>query len=630
MAILEQIKDPKDLRMLNSEALPKLAKEVRQRILDVVSRKGGHLGSSLGATELTIALHYVFNTPLDKIVWDTGHQTYGHKLLTGRQDRFESIRQLNGLSGFLKRDESPYDAFGAGHASTAISAALGMAVARDQQKEDHRVVAVVSDGCITGGMSFEALQNAGHIGSDLLVVLNDNEMFISNRVGALGAFLTKLLTGGLAKKLEHEVEKFLKRIQFYGSGLLRVAKRMRVLLFPGMLFEELGFAYFGPVDGHDVSRLVEVLENIKTLKGPVLLHIITKKGKGYDQAEADPITWHAPGLFDVTTGKITKSTTVAPPAYQKVFGEALVKIAKADPRVACITAAMPEGTGTDVFRREIPNRYYDVGLAEQHAVTFAAGMACEGLKPVCAIYSTFLQRGYDQMEHDVGLQKLPVVFCLDRAGLVGEDGPTHHGVFDFAYSRMIPNFVVMAPSDENELQHMLKTALSLNNVGSVIRYPRGAGEGVPLDSDFRILPIGRGVVLKPGAEVYLLGIGAMVHPCLKAAAILEKEGIQAGVVNMRFVKPIDSQLLNQLLQQTPNFVTVEDHVLPGGFGSAVMEAMEGTEARIHRIGIPDKFIEHGPQKVLRDMVGLTPEKIAQSTLEFLRGKKAQAAAQPTH
>jgi 1-deoxy-D-xylulose-5-phosphate synthase len=622
MAILEQIKDPKDLRLLKRDVLPQLAKEMRQRILDTISKKGGHLGSSLGATELTIALHYVFSTPVDKIVWDTGHQCYGHKLLTGRQDRFDSIRQLNGLSGFLKRDESPYDTFGGGHASTAISAALGMAVARDQQKEDHRVVAVVSDGCITGGMSFEALQNAGHLGTDLMVVLNDNEMFISNRVGALGAFLTKLLTGGLAKKFEEEVEKFLKRIQFYGAGLLRVAKRMRVLLFPGMLFEELGFTYFGPVDGHDVGRLVEILENIKSLKGPVLLHIITKKGKGYEFAEQDPITWHGPGKFDVSTGTMFKPAVPPTIAYQKVFGQALVKLAKTDPRVICITAAMPEGTGTDIFRKEIPSRFYDVGLAEQHAVTFAAGVACEGLRPVCAIYSTFLQRGYDQMEHDVGLQKLPVVFCLDRGGLVGEDGPTHHGVFDFAYTRMIPNFVVMAPMDENELQHMLKTALGLN-LPSVIRYPRGPGEGVPLDAEFRTLPVGRGVVLKPGEDVYLLGIGAMVHPCLKAAALVEKAGFSCGVVNMRFVKPIDSALLKQLLKQTPNLVTVEDHVLAGGFGSAVMEALEDTEARIHRIGIPDKFVEQGPQLVLRDLVGLSPEKIAQSAIEFARGKTTQ-------
>jgi 1-deoxy-D-xylulose-5-phosphate synthase len=620
MGLLDQIKEPRDLRALGRDQLPQLAREIRDRILEVISTRGGHLGSSLGATEMTIALHYVFNTPEDKIVWDTGHQTYGHKLLTGRKDRFDTIRQMNGLSGFLRRDESIYDTFGAGHASTAISAALGMAVARDQNKEDHRVVAVVSDGCITGGMSFEGLQNAGHLGKDLLVVLNDNEMFISNRVGALGAFLTKLLTGGLAKKLESEVEKFLKRIQFYGSGLLRVAKRMRVLLFPGMLFEELGFSYFGPVDGHDVDRLIEIMQNIKTLKGPVLLHIVTKKGKGYEYAEKDPYTWHGPGKFDVKTGTMHKPSVPPPPAYQNVFGEALVKLAKEDPRIACITAAMPEGTGTDLFRKEIPSRFYDVGLAEEHAVTFAAGMACENTRPVAAIYSTFLQRGFDQMEHDVGLQKLPVVFCLDRAGLVGEDGPTHHGVFDYSYTRMIPNFVVMAPADENELQHMLKTALSLN-LPSTIRYPRGPGEGVPLDAEFKILPIGKGVVLKPGQEVYLLAIGSMVHPCLKAAALIEKEGIPCGVVNMRFVKPLDTELLHQLRRQTPNFVTVEENVLAGGFGSAVMEAMEGADVRLHRIGIPDKFIEQGPQNVLRDLVGLSPEKIALSTLEFLRNKR---------
>lgn len=634
MGLLDQIKDPRDLRQLRRDQLPQLAREIRDRILDVVSTRGGHLGSSLGATELTIALHYVFNTPEDKIVWDTGHQTYGHKLLTGRKDRFDTIRQLSGLSGFLKRDESIYDAFGAGHASTAVSAALGMAVARDQKKQDNRVVAIVSDGCITGGMSFEALQNAGHIGTDLLVVLNDNEMFISNRVGALGAFLTKLLTGGLAKKLESEVEKFLKRIQFYGAGLLRVAKRMRVLLFPGMLFEELGFSYFGPVDGHDVDRLIEVMQNIKTLKGPVLLHIVTKKGKGYDLAEKDPITWHGPGKFDVKTGTMFKSNAPAAPAYQKVFGETLVRLAKEDPRIACITAAMPEGTGTDIFRKEIPSRFYDVGLAEEHAATFAAGMACENTRPVVAIYSTFMQRGFDQMEHDVGLQKLPVVFCLDRAGLVGEDGPTHHGVFDLSYARMIPNFVVMAPGDENELQHMLKTALSID-LPSVIRYPRGPGEGVLLDAELKILPIGKGVVLKPGqnsrhtpggsdhspADLYLLAIGSMVQPCLRAAALIEKEGIPCGVVNMRFVKPLDKDLLLQLRKQTQNFVTVEENVLAGGFGSAVMEAMEGTDVHIHRIGIPDKFIEHGPQNVLRDMVGLSAEKIAQSTLEFLKNKR---------
>ena len=610
MSILEQIKDPSDLRKLRRDQLAQLAREVRDCILETVSqKKSGHLGSSLGATELTIALHYVFNTPTDKLVWDTGHQTYGHKILTGRRDRFDTIRELNGLSGFLKRDESPYDAFGAGHASTAISAALGMAAARDQLKSDNKVVAIVSDGCITGGESFEGLQNAGHLGKDMLVVLNDNQMFISHRVGALGAFLTKMLTGGVAKKLENEVEKFLKRIQYYGTGVLRVAKRMRVLLFPGMLFEELGFSYFGPIDGHDVERLVEVLENIKNLKGPVLLHIITKKGKGYDLAEKDPITWHAPGRFDVKTGTIVKPSVLPPPTYQKVFGNALLKLAKADPTIMTISAAMPEGTGTDVVRKELPSRFFDVGLAEEHAVTFAAGMACEGLKPVCAIYSTFLQRGFDQIEHDVALQKLPVVFCLDRAGLVGEDGPTHHGVFDYSYMRMIPNMVVMAPKDENELQDMLKTALESGQPCS-LRYPRGSGENVPLNDEFKSMPIGKGEVLKKGADVYMLAIGSMVYPSLMAAQLVEKEGISCGVVNMRFVKPIDKELLLRLRAETANFVTVEENVLAGGFGSAVMEALEGVDTRVHRIGIPDKFIEHGPQNVLRDMVGLSAEKIA--------------------
>lgn len=620
MSILDGIKDPSDLRRLRRDQLPQLARDVRECILDTVSqKKSGHLGSSLGATELTIALHYVFNTPEDKLVWDTGHQTYGHKILTGRRDRFNTIRDLNGLSGFLKRDESPFDAFGAGHASTAISAALGMAAARDQKKGTNKVVAIVSDGCITGGESFEGLQNAGHLGADMLVILNDNQMFISNRVGALGAFLTKMLTGGLAKKLENEVEKFLKRIQFYGSGLLRVAKRVRVLLFPGMLFEELGFSYFGPVDGHDVDRLVEVLENIKNLKGPVMLHIITKKGKGYDLAEKDPITWHAPGRFDVKTGTIVKPSVAPPPAYQKVFGQALLKLAKEDPSIVTISAAMPEGTGTDVIRKEMPSRFFDVGLAEEHAVTFAAGMACEGLKPVCAIYSTFLQRGYDQIEHDVALQKLPVVFCMDRAGLVGEDGPTHHGVFDYSYMRMIPNMVVMAPKDENELQHMLKTALYSGKPCS-IRYPRGSGENVPLSENFETLPIGKGELLKKGADVVLLAIGSMVYPSLHAAHLIEKEGISCGVVNMRFVKPIDTELLQQLRAETGIFVTVEENVLAGGFGSAVMEALEGTDARIHRIGIPDQFVEQGPQNVLRELVGLSPEKIAATTLNFVRNK----------
>jgi len=413
MSVLEMIQKPADLKNLKRDLIPEVAKEIRERILETVSKKGGHLGASLGSAELTVALHYVFDAPKDKIVWDTGHQAYGHKLLTGRQERFDTIRQYGGLCGFLMRSESEYDEFGAGHASTAISAGLGMAVARDRKKENFRVVSVVSDGCITGGMAFEGLQNAGSIGTDLLVVLNDNQMFISNRVGALGTFLAKLMTLGLVTEAEKRVEKFLSRIRFWGSGLVRVAKRLKVLLFPGILFEEMGFTYLGPVNGHDIYRLIDVMQAIKHLKGPVLLHVITKKGKGYEPAEKDPIKWHGPSKFDVSKGQIVKSSGTPTP-YTKVFGETLLRLAKADDRVVAITAAMPEGTGTDLMRKELPERFYDVGLAEQHAVTFAAGMATQGMKPVVAIYSTFLQRAFDQMLHDVALQNLPVFFVPDR------------------------------------------------------------------------------------------------------------------------------------------------------------------------------------------------------------------------
>lgn len=617
MSILERIAQPSDVKRLTPALLPQLAQEMRQRILQSISPKGGHLASSLGTIELTLAVHAVFDAPRDKIIWDTGHQAYGHKLLTGRQDQIHTIRQFGGLSGFLRREESPYDAFGAGHASTAISAALGMAVARDLKKEAFQVVAIVSDGCLTGGEAFEGLQNAGHLGTDLLVILNDNAIFISHRVGALGAFLTKLLTGGLARQLEHNVEKFLKRIQFYGAGLLRVAKRLRVLLFPGMLFEEMGFAYFGPVNGHDLPRLIEVLRQVKSLRGPVLLHVITKKGKGYVPAEKDPILFHGPGKFDVATGQLSKPATPPLPTYTKIFSHTLVRLGREDRRIVAITAAMPEGTGTDAFQKEFPHRCFDVGLAEQHAVTFAAGLACEGMKPVCAIYSTFLQRGFDQLLHDVGLQRLPVVFALDRAGLVGEDGPTHHGVFDFAYLRIIPNYILMAPADENELQHMLKTALTLRQP-VVLRYPRGNVFGVPMDSDPRVLPIGKGVILKDGGDLFLLAIGSVVHPALAAAQRLEQEGISCGVANLRFVKPIDQGLLLDILKKTPHLITIEEHVVTGGFGSAVMEALEGQDIRLQRLGIPDQFIEHGAQSVLRDVCGLSEDKIAQSARAFMK------------
>ncbi len=621
MELLNKIDSPADLKKLKADQLPQVAAEMRAFILDTVAKLGGHLASSLGSADITVALHYVFDTPKDKLVWDTGHQTYGHKILTGRREKMHTIRQFGGLNGFLKRSESEYDAFGAGHASTAISAALGMAVARDLKGDKTKVVAIVSDGCMTGGESYEGLQNAGQVQTDLIVVLNDNQMFISNRVGALGAFLSKLLTLGAVRDAEHSVKKFLARFQFWGASILRLAKRAKVLLFPGMLFEEMGFSYFGPVDGHDVVQLARVFQHVKQLKGPILVHCVTKKGKGYAPAEEDQYTWHGPGKFDVATAKFLKTPTTKapPPTYTSVFGKAILREAKNDPRIVGITAAMPEGTGMDAFRDRFPKRYFDVGLAEEHAVTFAAGLACEGYKPVVAIYSTFLQRAYDQIEHDVCLQKLPVVFCMDRAGLVGEDGPTHHGVFDYSYMRMIPGMTVAAPSDENELQHMLHTAIRFDGPIS-LRYPRGAGVGVAMDAEPKALPIGKGVTLKDGADLTILAIGNRVHPALEAAQILEDRGISCGVVNMRFVKPIDVELIKACAAKTPRLVTIEDNVLPGGFGSAVLEALAPGEAMVLRLGLPDGFVEHGAPPILYDLVGLTAPKIADRIAAWMPSK----------
>jgi 1-deoxy-D-xylulose-5-phosphate synthase len=626
MELLKTINTPTDLKKLKVEQLPQVAAEMRTFILDTVAKLGGHLASSLGSADITVALHYVFDTPKDKLVWDTGHQTYGHKVLTGRRETLHTIRQFGGLNGFLKRSESEYDAFGAGHASTAISAALGMAVARDLKGDKTKVVAIVSDGCMTGGESYEGLQNAGQVQTDLIVVLNDNQMFISNRVGALGTFLSKLLTLGAVRDAEHSVKKFLARFKFWGGSILRVAKRAKVLLFPGMLFEEMGFSYFGPVDGHDVVQLAKVFQHVKQLKGPILVHCVTKKGKGYPPAEEDQYTWHGPGKFDVATAKFLKNPTTKapPPTYTSVFGKAVVREADGDPRIVGITAAMPEGTGMDAFRDRFPKRYFDVGLAEEHAVTFAAGLACEGYKPIVAIYSTFLQRGYDQIEHDVCLQKLPVVFCLDRAGLVGEDGPTHHGVFDYSYMRIIPGMTVAAPADENELQHMLHTAIRFDGPIS-LRYPRGVGVGVAMDPEPKVLPIGKGVTLKDGADVTILAIGNRVHPSLEAAQMLEDRGISCGVVNMRFVKPLDVELLKACAAKTPRLVTVEDNVLPGGFGSAVLEALGSGEASVLRLGLPDTFVEHGAPHLLYDLVGLSAPKIADRIAAWMPSKtKAHA------
>lgn len=612
------IRGPEDIRKLSVSALPDLAADVRRIIIDGVANTGGHLASSLGATDLIVALHYVFNTPKDRLVFDTGHQTYAHKILTGRAEQFKAIRTKGGISGFLKRYESEYDAFGAGHASTALSAAAGMAVARDRMSDSHRVVAVVADGAMTGGMSWEALQNIGQLGTNILVILNDNQMFISQRVGRLGNILTKAMTLGSVQDAGRKVELFLNRFQFWGKKLLRVAKRAKVLFFPGMIFEEMGFTYFGPVDGHNLPELVNILGYVKDLKGPVLLHVVTKKGRGYDPAEDAPTSFHGTPKFDVKTGKTLSSTsaTPKPPSFTSVFGKTLVRLGEKDEKICAITAAMPEGTGTDKFRDAFPKRYYDVGIAEEHAVTFAAGMAADGLKPVVAIYSSFMQRSFDQVMHDIALQKLPVVIAMDRAGIVGEDGPTHHGVFDISIFRTLPDVVCMAPADENELQHMLKTAISLEKP-VLLRYPRGSGFGVKMDEDLKIIPLGKGRLLSKGTDFNFAAIGNMVHPTLKACEILKERGINAGVCDMRFVKPIDVELLKEI--SSLPIVTAEDNSLAGGFGSAVLEALNTNDIKteVLRFGIPDAWVEHGKVSELYDEVGLTAEKMADSCASWI-------------
>lgn len=622
MALLDGIKGSADLKRLPLSALPALAAEVRRLIVEGVSRTGGHLSSSLGAADLILALHYVFDTPEDRLVFDTGHQAYAHKILTGRADRFHTIRTKGGLSGFLKRYESEYDAFGAGHASTALSAAAGMAAARDRQGAARKVVAVVADGAMTGGMAWEAMQNIGHLGTDLLVVLNDNQMFISERVGRLGHILTKMLTRGAVQRAVRRTELFLARFPKRGRVIRRVIKRLRVLLFPGMIFEEMGFAYFGPVDGHNIAELVNVLGCVKDVKGPVMLHVVTKKGRGYEPAEDSPTEFHGAPKFDIETGEAKSAAAQAAPTFTAVFGRTLAELAKQDPKICTITAAMPEGTGLDLFRDAYPARYYDVGIAEEHAVTFAAGLAAEGMKPVVAVYSSFMQRSFDQVQHDVSLQGLPVVIAMDRAGIVGEDGPTHHGVFDLSLFRMVPDLVIMAPADEDELRHMLATALACARP-AMLRYPRGRGFGVPLEGEPRVLPLGKGRLLSRGRDVNFLAIGNRVHPALKAAELLSAYGVEAGVADMRFAKPLDGGLIKKLAAEGP-LVTVEDNALAGGFGSAVLEYLnaEGLDARVLRLGIPDAYVEHGRPEELYAEAGLTPEKMAGAVSAWLAGRPA--------
>ncbi|MCL1971581.1 MAG: 1-deoxy-D-xylulose-5-phosphate synthase [Endomicrobia bacterium] len=614
MKLLDKINSPQDLKKLKKEELSNLAAEIRKEIINTVSENGGHLAPSLGAVDLTIALHYVFNCPDDKIIWDVGHQAYAHKILTGRKEQFKTIRKHKGLSGFPKRSESEYDAFGVGHSSTSISAALGFAAARDLKNESYKVAAVIGDGSMTGGLAFEGLQNAGHLKKNMLVILNDNEMFISQKVGAIAGYFAKLLTIGTVKKVEDKVMRTISRFHSFGSPFGKLIKRVKVMLFPGMLFEEMGFTYIGPVQGHEIDKLVKILSNIKDMQGPVLLHVITKKGKGYEPAEENPTQFHGVGKFNPETGEIKKSKGA--PSYTEIFSNTIVKMAQANDKIVAITAAMPEGTGLDKFAKEFPQRYFDVGIAEAHAVTFAAALAAGGMQPVCAIYSTFMQRAIDNIIHDVALQKLPVVFALDRAGIVGEDGGTHHGVFDLSYLKHIPNLIIMAPADENELQHMLKTAFN-SNMPCVIRYPRGSGTGVALDMAPAVLQIGKAKVVHEGSDICLLGIGSQVENCLKAAEILEEKNIKASVINMRFLKPLDEDIVKEMFSKTKKIITVEDNVLEGGFGESIKALLCNTDAVVECIGLPDKFIEHGSQKVLKEKYGLTAKNIAETAFKML-------------
>ena len=605
--LLDKINSPLDLKRLKRSQLPDLAKEIRKLIVDVVSTSGGHLASSLGAVELSIALHYVFDAPADKILWDVGHQAYAHKLLTGRRDQFPTLRRHGGLSGFTKRSESPYDTFTTGHSSTSISAGLGIACAKRLKKESSKVVAVIGDGSLTAGLAYEGLNQTGdtHNDKDMIVVLNDNEMSISHNVGALSSLLSRTFSASRLQMLRKEFGEFLKSLPRIGENMYQLAKRseesFKTFVTPGMLFEAFNFEYFGPIDGHNLDHLINILKNIKTMDEPVLLHVITKKGKGYPQAEKNPVYFHGVSSFDVDTGICRKKTTNVP-SYTEVFGQTMVELAKTNDKIIAVTAAMPEGTGLVPFSKAYPDRFFDVGIAEQHGVTFAAGMATEGFRPVVTIYSTFLQRAYDQIIHDVCIERLPVVFALDRGGIVGEDGPTHHGLFDISFLRTIPNLVVMAPKDENELRHMLATAMAHDGPIS-LRYPRGRGTGVELDNPLTIIPIGKGEILSHGDDLLIIAVGSTVSEAICAAALLaENHGIRATVVNARFIKPLDAELIIPLARNIHRIITVEENTLQGGFGSAVLELLSDHEiidTIVKRMGINDHFVEHGPQDTLR-------------------------------
>ena len=625
--LLNTINSPLDLKRLKRSELPDLAKEIRKTIVDVVSTSGGHLASSLGAVELSIALHYVFDTPTDKILWDVGHQAYAHKLLTGRRDQFPTLRRQGGLSGFTKRSESPYDTFTTGHSSTSISAGLGIACAKRLKKESSKVVAVIGDGSLTAGLAYEGLNQTGdtHNDKDMIVILNDNEMSISHNVGALSSLLSRTFSASKLQMLRKEFGEFLKSLPRIGENMYQLAKRseesFKTFVTPGMLFEAFNFEYFGPIDGHNLDHLINILKNIKTMNEPVLLHVITKKGKGYPQAEQNPVYFHGVSSFDVDTGICRKKTTNVP-SYTEVFGQTMVELAKTNDKIIAVTAAMPEGTGLVPFSKAYPDRFFDVGIAEQHGVTFAAGMATEGFRPVVTVYSTFLQRAYDQIIHDVCIEKLPVVFALDRGGIVGEDGPTHHGLFDISFLRTIPNMVVMAPKDENELRHMLATAMAHDGPIS-LRYPRGRGTGVDLDHALTMIPIGKGEILSRGDDLLIIAVGSTVNEAICAAALLaENHDVRATVVNARFIKPLDHELIIPLARNIHRIITIEENTVQGGFGSAVLELLsdhEINDAIVKRMGINDHFVEHGPQDALRCKYQVDASAIINTALSMIKG-----------
>jgi 1-deoxy-D-xylulose-5-phosphate synthase len=602
-ALLETIDSPQQLRDLERKQLPELAKELRAFLIESVSQTGGHLSSNLGVVELTIALHYVFNTPDDRLVWDVGHQTYPHKILTGRRAAMSTLRKPEGIAGFPRRCESEYDTFGTGHSSTSISAALGMAVAAQQAGLERRAVAIIGDGAMTAGMAFEALNNAGAMDANLLVILNDNDMSISPNVGALNNYLAKLLSGKLYERMWRSGEKVLRVVPPVLEFAKRAEEHVKGMMSPSTLFEEFGFNYIGPIDGHDLDTLVSTLHNIRQLKGPQFLHVVTQKGHGYQPAEDNPGKYHGVGKFDPSNGDSVGNA--GKKTYTQIFGEWLVDMAAEDERLIGITPAMSDGSGLNDFAEKYPQRFFDVGIAEQHAVTFAAGMACDGLKPVVAIYSTFLQRAYDQLVHDIALQNLPVVFAIDRAGLVGADGPTHAGSFDLTYLRCVPNMVVMAPSDENECRQLLYTAYQ-HNGPSAVRYPRGSGTGVATQTEMQALAIGRGLVRRQGSRIAILAFGSMLHPALEAA-----EKLDATVADMRFVKPLDIDLIKQLAGTHSLIVTIEENALAGGAGAGVMEALQAMNMTVNTLclGFPDEFIEHGVHETMLARCGLNTDGI---------------------